>query len=124
MTSESDDRPTPVPTPQVPAAGYAAAPPGYPYPVQYAYVPARPTNGLAIASLVVSIASFVVCPLFAIVGLVLGYKARTQIRERNEDGDGLALAGIITGWCGVGFSVLYLGIFAFIFTIPFWGPTG
>jgi uncharacterized protein DUF4190 len=123
MTSESGEPPT---APQVPATGYAAPPPGPP--VQpygpYTYVPARPTNGLAIASLVVSIASFVVCPLFAVVGVVLGYKARTQIRERGDDGDGLALAGIITGWCGVAFSVLYLAIIAVVFTIPFWGSTG
>jgi hypothetical protein len=121
MTSESEGG-----TGQVPFAGSAAPPPGYP--VQhygpYAYAPARPTNGLAIASLVVSIASFVVCPLFAVVGVVLGYRARTQIRERNEDGDGLALAGIITGWCGIAYSVVFLAFIGFFFAIPVFGTAG
>lgn len=118
MTSESDGG---TGQSQIPSTGYTAPPPGYPvHPYgPYAYAPARPTNSLAIASLVVSIASFVVCPLFAIVGLALGYRARTQIRERNEDGDGLALAGIITGWCGVAYSVLMLAIFAAFFAFSF-----
>jgi hypothetical protein len=123
MTSESESG---TGQSQVPPTGYAAPPPGYP--VQpygpYVYLPAKPTNGLAIASLIVSIASFAICPFFAIVGVVLGYKARTQIRERDEDGDGLALAGIITGWCGIGYSVLWLAFLGFFFTIPFWGATG
>jgi hypothetical protein len=104
--------------------GYAV-PPGYaaqPY-GPYIYVPVRRTNGMAIASLVVSIASFVVCPFVSVVGLVLGYKARTEIRERDEDGDGLALAGIITGWVGVGYAVLWILFIAFFITIPFWAPT-
>ena len=58
-------------------------PPGYGY-----YGPPRGTNGFAIASL---ICAFVCAPL----GLVFGIMARNQIRQSGEDGDGLALAGII-----------------------------
>jgi hypothetical protein len=50
----------------------------------------RPTNGLAIAALV---CSFICGP----AGLIMGFMARRQIRERNEGGDGLALAAIIIG---------------------------
>ncbi len=56
--------------------------PGYPY--------GRPTNSLAILSLVLAF-------VFAPAGLVTGIIARRQIRQTHEDGDGLALAGIIVG---------------------------
>jgi hypothetical protein len=78
--------------------------PHQPYPP---YPPARPTNGLAIASLVCSIAGIATC-VSAPVGAVLGHIARRQIRERGEDGDGLALAGIIVGWILTGLLVVYL----------------
>jgi len=53
---------------------------------------AQPTNGLAIASMIVSILGF------GPIGAIMGHIARRQIRERNEQGDGFALAGIIVGW--------------------------
>jgi NhaP-type Na+/H+ or K+/H+ antiporter len=34
--------------------------------------------------------------------------ARSQIRRTGEQGAGLALAGLILGWVGVGFTVLVL----------------
>jgi hypothetical protein len=64
--------------------GYA--PPGYGYPPAYA----RPTNTMAILALVMAF-------VFAPAGLILGIVARRQIRRTGEDGDGLALAGIIVG---------------------------
>jgi hypothetical protein len=74
--------------------GYAA-PGGYggqPYPVQ-----ARKTNGLAVASLVCSLAGFLI-GISAPVGAILGHMALRQIRQTGEDGAGLAKAGIIVGW--------------------------
>ncbi|NMH99057.1 DUF4190 domain-containing protein [Pseudonocardia sp. K10HN5] len=44
--------------------------------------------------------------------LVLGYIARGRIRPTGEGGDGLAIAGIVLGWVGVGF--LTLGLFGAI----------
>jgi hypothetical protein len=45
----------------------------------------------------------------------MGHKARRQLRERNEDGDGLALTGIIVGWIGFALSlVMILALVAFI----------
>lgn len=35
--------------------------------------------------------------LFPPISLVLGLMARRQIRETGEDGDGMALAGVIVG---------------------------
>jgi hypothetical protein len=74
--------------PGYPPAGHATAwaygPPGYP-PVY-----GRPTNTMAILSLVMAFT-------FPPAGLILGIIARRQIRQTREDGDGLALAGIIVG---------------------------
>jgi hypothetical protein len=39
----------------------------------------------------------------------MGHIARKQISERGEQGDGMALAGIIIGWITTGIYVLCLG---------------
>ena len=85
-------------------AGGAYAPQGYGQPpTPYgAYSPygatPRKTNGLAIASLVCSIAGLLLIPL--VLGIVFGFIARSQIKNSNgtQGGDGLALAGIIIGF--------------------------
>jgi hypothetical protein len=78
-------------------------PPGYPvYVVQQ-----RPTNGLAIASLVCSVVGI------GLVGAILGHVARRQIRQTGEQGDGLALAGIIVGWVMTAFFVVWVGFAVF-----------
>ncbi|MEV6966395.1 DUF4190 domain-containing protein [Hamadaea sp. NPDC051192] len=91
--------PTPSPA-QPPATGYVV-PPGYAMPPQpMAYAPARKTNGLAIAALVTSIVAFNLCFPLTFVGAIMGHVARRRIRETGEDGDGLALGGIVVGWIG------------------------
>jgi hypothetical protein len=81
---------------------YGQQPYGQPYQPTYGYQPPAPTNGMAIASLVVSILSITAfCGLTSIVGAILGHVARKQIRERGDNGGGMALAGIIVGWIGV-----------------------
>ncbi|MGQ0719813.1 MAG: DUF4190 domain-containing protein [Pseudonocardiales bacterium] len=52
----------------------------------------------------------------SILALIFGYTARKQIRERGQSGDGLAIAGIVLGWVGVGFLALFLifGIFGMV----------
>ncbi len=44
------------------------------------------------------------------LALVFGYSARGQIRrsEGRESGDGLAIAGIVLGWVGVGTLLLFV----------------
>jgi hypothetical protein len=42
----------------------------------------------------------------SILALVFGYTAKRQIRERGEAGGGMATAGIVLGWVGVGFLAL------------------
>jgi hypothetical protein len=86
---------------------YGQSPYGQPqYP---AYGPQGRTNGLAIASLVCSLAGLVTC-ISAPVGVVLGHIARRQIRESGEQGEGLATAGL---WVGYILSVLGLIAIAF-----------
>ncbi|MFZ0832561.1 MAG: DUF4190 domain-containing protein, partial [Mycobacterium sp.] len=63
------------------------------------------TNGLAIASLILA---FVV-PLLAII---FGHIARSQIRRTGEQGDGLALAGLIIGYISILISVIAVIAFA------------
>lgn len=74
---------------------------------------APPTNGMAIGSLIASILGVTFFPTIgSIVGLILGYTARNQIRDSEgaTTGEGLATAGIIVGWIGVGLTVIGLCI--------------
>ena len=79
-------------------APYGQAPYGQP---AYGYPYGRPTNSLAILSLVLAF-------VFAPAGLVTGIMARRQIKRTHEDGDGLALAGIIVGGIATAFFVLLI----------------
>jgi uncharacterized protein DUF4190 len=105
--------------PAYPQQGYAQTP--------YAQTPygqpvyaVAPTNGMAIASLVCSLAGLLV-GISAPVGAILGHIARRQIRTTGEQGDGMALAGIIVGWVITGLflcaCVVYIGFFATLFGI-------
>jgi hypothetical protein len=78
-----------------PPAGYA--PPQYPPPGFYR----PPTNTMAILSLVLAF-------VFAPAGIVLGVLARNQIKRTGEEGDGLALAGIIVGSIASAFWLLLI----------------
>ena len=74
-----------------------------------AAVPAvHETNGFAIASLACGLAQFVFGPLATIPAIVFGHMARYQIKRTGEQGDGLALAGLILGWAAVILGILFL----------------
>jgi hypothetical protein len=53
--------------------------------------------------------------LIGAVGAILGHVSRRQIRERQESGSGMALAGIITGWIATGLGLLFVALLAFFF---------
>jgi hypothetical protein len=103
-----------------PAAGFPppAAGPGAPIahgfppagPVQTVYVQTAPskTNGYAIASMVLGI--LWLWWLGSILALVFGYIGKGQIdrSEGREAGRGMAIAGIVLGWVGVGFLLLVI----------------
>jgi hypothetical protein len=79
-------------------------PPGHPppgYPPGYPATLVRPTNTMAILALVFAF-------VFAPAAIALGVVARRQIRETGEQGDGLALAGIIVGSIFTAFFVLMI----------------
>jgi hypothetical protein len=85
--------------------------PGSQRPPAYGYAPRRPTNGLAIAALAIGVISFVSCPLIGAVAVYLGNRARNEIRTTGEEGDSLALAGLIIGWCALALAAL-MALFA------------
>ncbi|MEZ3160121.1 DUF4190 domain-containing protein [Microbacterium sp. BWT-B31] len=103
------------PAPQYPASGaYRSAPP---YGAQSAY-PSAPaygggyaqqpgTNTLAIVSLIASIVGFTVIPFIgSVVGVITGHMALSQIKRTQEQGRGLAIAGLIVGYVGIGLTLL------------------
>jgi hypothetical protein len=130
--------PTDQPQYQQPAQpGYPTDQPQYQQPGQPAY-PAYPayagyttpvmpmgqkTNGLAIGSLVTSIAGvvFLFCwgggAILGLVGAILGHVSKRQIKERNEEGGGLATAGIIIGWISLALGVI---VFALLLIFVVW----
>jgi len=93
--------------PGFPPPGYG--PPGYPA------VYGRPTNTMAILALVMAF-------VFAPAGLILGIVARKQIRQTDEDGDGIALAGIIVG--GIVTAIVVFFIVLWIIAFAAFSTTG
>ena len=84
---------------------------GYGQQTPYGAVARRKTNGLAIASLVCSCAGIFLIGIPAVLGIIFGFVARSQIRQSQgtQGGDGLAMAGII-----VGFGVVALLVVVFV----------
>lgn len=115
----------PQPAPPAPYPGYAAAPAPYgAYPGQTV---AAPTNSLAIVSLIAGIAGLtVVMFVGSIVAVITGHMALNKLKTSGEQGRGLALGGVITGWIGIAFGVLgIIGLIAFFaFFIPYGLSTG
>ena len=111
--STSDDNTfrgeSPAGPPAGPPAGHAPTP-GYGQP---AYGPppgyGRQTNTMAILSLVMAF-------VFAPAGLIMGFIARKQIRQTGEDGDGLALAGIIVGGIATALFLLMIVFMIIVFS--------
>ena len=70
------------------------------------------TNGKAIAALVLGI--LWLCWIGSILALVFGYSAKNEIDESGgaQQGRGMAIAGIVLGWVGVGALLLYLLLWA------------
>ncbi|GAB4006228.1 hypothetical protein GCM10029992_56310 [Glycomyces albus] len=105
----SSPGPDPQPPPPPP---YQPPPYGYQYPP-----PRRPTNGMAIAAMVLGIVG--ACNPVGLLGLIFGTIARRQIAERGEEGDGFAVTGIILGWVAVAGTVFW--ILYIIFWVWFFG---
>jgi hypothetical protein len=79
-------------------------------PYQPGYYPAvtTPTSGLAIGALVCGIAELFTLGLASIPAVILGHCARAHIRRTGERGDGLAIAGLVLGYLGIGIWTLII----------------
>lgn len=90
------------PLTQTPAAAY-------PPPIGLQVVPAPPTNGMAIASLVCGLAGIFVLPVIApLLAVIFGHMARGQIRNSGEGGGGMAVAGLVLGYISLAFALIGL----------------
>ena len=67
-----------------------------------------PTNGKATAALVLGIVWL--CGIGSVLALIFGYQAKNEIEASNgtQGGAGMATAGIVLGWIGIGLLILYL----------------
>jgi len=67
---------------------------------------AKSTNGMAVASMVLGIVW--IYWIGSILALIFGYLARKQIdaSDGTQQGRGMAIAGIVLGWVGVGTLVI------------------
>ena len=124
--------------PAYPTSPYGATPGGAPAsPVQTApgaapvlpygyggYAPARKTNGLAVASMILSIVGFLwILPFVgSLAGAIMGHISLNQIKRSGEGGRGMALAGIIVGWAGL--ALLVIGVLFFVFVIALGASSG
>lgn len=113
LTSDVPNGPSAVPPAYRPPAGQRQLVPFQPQPVAPYAVPPR-RNGTATAALVCGVTAPVFClitaPLVygapapylfwmgAAPAVVLGHKARAEVRRTREQGEGAALAGVLLGW--------------------------
>ena len=112
-SSGSPGAPPPGPGASPPAPSYGPPPTaGYAYPApgqSYGYTGVPKNNGLAIAAMVCSF-FFWIYGLGAILGIIFGFIARSQIKKSNgtQRGEGMALAGIIIGFIGIVIGIILI----------------
>ena len=82
------------------------------------------TNNLATVSVIAGALSWVALPVVAsIAAIITGHMARKEIRRSGEDGDGLAVAGLVLGYSNLLMScaaiafvvMIYVGILGAVF---------
>lgn len=94
--------------PPVPPGGYPTEYSGYP---GYAgYPQPKPTNALAVVSLVCAF-------LFAPLGILFGHISLSQIKKSGEEGRGLAIAGLVISYVLTVVAVLVIALSVLFFVI-------
>jgi hypothetical protein len=82
-------------------------------------------NSLAVASLICGLAEVPTLGLSALPAVMLGARARQEIRETGQRGEALAVTGLILGWTGlVLFFTAVLGIMIWLVLPPAPGTGG
>lgn len=84
------------------------------------YYPSTQTSGLATASLISGILSWILFPIIgAIVAVITGHAAKKEIRTSGGaiTGDGMATAGLILGYAQIALTVIGLCAFVIIFVL-------
>jgi hypothetical protein len=73
-----------------------------------AYIPTQPqpTNGLAVAALVLGIVWLFW--LGSTLAIIFGHIALDQIKHNNQSGKGMAVAGLVLGYVGAGTFALFV----------------
>ncbi len=65
-------------------------------------VPPQRTNPSATGAMVCGLLTPLTWGVTAVPAVILGHKARTEIRRTGERGDGMALTGVVLGWLAIG----------------------
>jgi hypothetical protein len=108
----------------------AGPPGGVPYYLAAGYPPAQASvppmiNSLAVAALICGLAEVPTLGLSALPAVVLGARARQEIRETGQRGEALAVAGLVLGWTAlVLFSAAVVGVMIWLMLPPAPGAGG
>ncbi|MEV6972910.1 DUF1707 and DUF4190 domain-containing protein [Kitasatospora sp. NPDC093806] len=94
---------TPMAVPMAPPAAAAVVPPTF-----LAPPPPRRTNAMAVTSLVLGLACLPTGGLLGVPAVITGHLGRRQVAERDEEGDGMAVTGLVFGWLSISFWGLIL----------------
>ncbi|MFD7413431.1 DUF1707 and DUF4190 domain-containing protein [Kitasatospora purpeofusca] len=65
--------------------------------------PQRRTNAVAVTSLVLGLLCVPTGGLLGLPAVITGHIGRRQVIERNEEGDGMAVTGLVFGWLSIAF---------------------
>jgi hypothetical protein len=81
-------------------------------------------EGSAVAALILGIFGIIACPLIlSIPAVIVGLQAQAKIRQDPSlQGEGLARAGVILGWVGIGIFVVGAALAIIALAIGFGGP--
>jgi hypothetical protein len=74
----------------------------------------RPTNAAAKRAFILGACSFILTPVVGVAAVILGRRARAEIAQTGDGGEGLASAG---AWMGGAFSLLWFLGAAFLIAV-------
>ncbi len=83
--------------------------------------PTQPNSSMAVVSLIAGVLGLTLFPVIgSIVALITGSMAKKEIAQSagSLGGEGLAKAGIVMGWIGIGLTVLGLCVTGVAIAVP------